>query len=951
VYDKIDVVYYFKESRLEYDITVKAGARISDIKMRFRGADALSISDKGELVFKSGMGSFVERIPESYQIIDGKKVQRVVKYSMLENDLIGFTCDNYDANVPLIIDPVLIFSTFIGGSGSDNYNMDMQVDNAGNTYLCGQVTSSNFPTTPGSFDLTYNGGSTDGVVMKLSNNGNSMIYCTYLGSYGFDGVNAIWVDKTSGEVTLCGFTEGPTFPVTPGAIQSTVNGSRDNVVAKLNAAGSALIFSTLLGGPADDRVFDLTLDNLGNIYVIGYGGSNMPVSPGCFQSTYFGNYDVYTYKLNPTATAVLYCTYIGGTTYDRPGSIAVDAQHNVYISGTVDGFSGGFPVTSGAYDISFNGGVDIFVAKFDSTLSNLLYSTFVGGPGVDWTLAPSSLKLNAANEAIGVGYVDLGFPTTAGCYDNSFNGGVSDGALFKISANGSSLLYGTFMGSSGDDRTWALQLDAAGNYWCAGQCGSGTYPTTACAYDNTYNGGISDGFISEFSASGSQLLYSTFIGGTSNDEVYALEVNGSTLQVAGTTGSTDYPVTTGAYDISHNGGGNDYFVTRLLGNTIPIFITGPSVICSAQSATLTASGATSYSWSGGPGTATMVVNPLVTTVYTVTGFTSSGCTGTETFVVTISGSAPSGLSPVSGPTLVCLGSAMQYSVNPLPGVTSYSWTLPNGWTGSSSTTVITVSGSPGSGSVSVVAINNCGPSVPSVLAVNVSTIALNIIAGTPSVCSGSPVQLSATGASSFMWNTGSASSSIVVSPTTNTMYIVSGTNAACTASQSISISVYPLPQLVVNGLKKTICRNEKATITVSGANTYLWNTGATQVTITPQVAATSTYVVTGTDANGCTNTATYVQQVAPCTGLEKNEEAEFFLYPNPANSILNVVCEDSRVFLSEIQIIGIDGKIIRSDIIMSRETTIDLSEFCKGMYLIQVKKDGKLLYSEKIIRQ
>ncbi|MFH1219857.1 MAG: SBBP repeat-containing protein [Candidatus Eisenbacteria bacterium] len=322
---------------------------------------------------------------------------------------------------------------------------------------------------------------------------------------------------------------------------------------------SALLWSTFFGGSYDDEGQSLVLDASGNAMVTGHTwSSDFPTTPGAYDTFLNGGSDVFVAKLSASGGTLLWSAFLGGGSYDWGYSLALDGSGDAVVTGWT--WSSNFPTTPGAYDTSLNGYGDVFVAKLSASGSTLLWSTFVGGSSDDIRL---SLALDGSGNAVFTGWTTYSFPVTPGAYDTSFNGGECDVFVAKLSASGSALLWSTFLGGSSDDWAVSLVLDESGNPVVTGGTESSDFPTTPGAYDTSQNGGDYDVFVAKLSASGGALLWSTFLGGSSDDYGYSLVLDApGNAVVTGETASSDFPTTPGAYDTSLNGYG-DVFVAKL----------------------------------------------------------------------------------------------------------------------------------------------------------------------------------------------------------------------------------------------------------------------------------------------------------------------------------------------------------------------------------------------------
>ncbi len=433
------------------------------------------------------------------------KVLVKVDFKVDQDFKVRFLVQDYNPDFDLVIDPQLIYCSYLGGSGDELWPSRIIRDSENCIYMSGKTQSANFPVTPGTFSTSHSG-DFDAFVIKLNPTGSQIIFCTFIGGPGMDIASDIKLVGAADDILVSGLTASAGFPTTPGAYQTVHAGLDDIYMLKLNNAGNNLIFSTLIGGSADEQISTFCLDNSGDIYVLGYGSSDFPITPGAFQQTSMGDYDVCVFKLSSDGKHLLHSTFIGGNSRDRSGGIALDNLSNVYISAWV---MGQIPTTAGAYDNSFNGDIDIAVCKFNSSLTNLLFSTLIGGPGEDLTV--SDVILDNDNNIILVGKAGNGFPTTAGAYDQNFNGGDSDGIVIKLNNTGSQLLYSSFLGSPGSDYAREVIMDPSGNLLITGNCQNG-FPTTSCPFDDSYNGGESDCFITKLDIKNSKLLYSSYFG-------------------------------------------------------------------------------------------------------------------------------------------------------------------------------------------------------------------------------------------------------------------------------------------------------------------------------------------------------------------------------------------------------------------------------------------------------
>jgi hypothetical protein len=389
-----------------------------------------------------------------------------------------------------------------------------------------------------------------------------LLASTYLGGGQVDIGTSLAFDS-SGNVFITGATASNNF-LTPGGYDTIHNGGYDVFVAKFNSSLSSLLASTYLGGSSYEEGKSLAIDSSGNVFITGFTQSNdFPTTTGAYDTSHNGStdFDVFVAKFNSSLSSLLASTYLGGNNNDYGYSLAIDSSGNVFITGFTN--SNPFPTTTGAYDTDYNGTTDfdVFVAKFNSSLSTLLASTYLGGSSSE---AVSSLAIDSSGNVFITGFTQSNnFPTTPGAYDTSFNNG--DVFVAKFNSSLSSLLASTYLGGSSGEAGSSIAIDSLGNVFITGNTGSPDFPTTAGAYDTSYNGTTDfDVFVAKFNNSLSTLLASTYLGGSGNDGGISLAMDSSgNVFITGGTSSNDFPPTTGAYDTDYNGTTDfDVFVAK-----------------------------------------------------------------------------------------------------------------------------------------------------------------------------------------------------------------------------------------------------------------------------------------------------------------------------------------------------------------------------------------------------
>ncbi|HUF90895.1 MAG TPA: SBBP repeat-containing protein [Candidatus Limnocylindria bacterium] len=383
VYTGIDVVYHGTQDAFEYDFGVAPGADPRAIALRFDQARRIELDGRGDLVLHLAHGAVRQPKPVVYQDIGGARRSVDGRY-VVNGRRVGFEVAAYDGAHPLVIDPVLVYSTYVGGTDVTE-GIAIAVDGSGNTYVAGTSIALDFPA-PGAVQ-PGNGGSYDAVVMKLNATATALVYATYLGGTDDDSAFAIDVDG-AGDAYVAGFTRSSDFPTASPLQPANAGGFADAFVTRLNASGSALVYSTYLGGADDDEAFALKVDALGTARVAGFtASSNFPTTAAALQPAHGGNYDGFLAHVSASGAALLQSTYLGGSDDDWVLGLAVDAAGALHLAGATG--STDFPITPGARQPSLGGSFDAFVVKLDAGATTRLYSTYHGGTDYDeaWAIA------------------------------------------------------------------------------------------------------------------------------------------------------------------------------------------------------------------------------------------------------------------------------------------------------------------------------------------------------------------------------------------------------------------------------------------------------------------------------------------------------------------------------------------------------------------------------------
>ncbi len=549
LYPGIDALFYAAGADIEFDFVIAPGADPSVIVLEFPDSLRLRVAEDGSLAGETSAGAFRHRKPFAYQEARGKRRPVTAGYRLAAANRVTLLLGAYDKSLPLVIDPVLNFSTFLGGTGADGA-VAAAVDAQGYLYVAGTTTSLNFPGTYGALRAA-NAGGQDVFVAKLSPDGTQLIYATYLGGSGDDTAAGIAIDGL-GNAYVVGVSGSSNFPITAGAYRAVPTGV---FVAKLSPAGTQLLYSTTID---DGAPRGIAVDGGGNAYVCGGTASvSFPVTAGALQTAKRLNRDAFITKVNSSGSALIYSTFLGGDGDDTANAIAVDPLGNAYVAGTVDVTGAGFPFTPGAFRTAWENG-EAFVAKINAAGSALVFSTFLGGSSSDSAAAIAVDSEGAAY--VGGNTSSTDFPVTAAAFQATFEGG-SVGFAAKVGALGNTLLYSTFIAPyscCAAATVTGVGVNALGQLHAVGFTASTSFPVTLDALQR-YNSGLTDGFLIRLNAAGEIALYATYLGGAGDDypQAVALDPWGN-VYVAGQTFSSNFPTTLGAVQRTPTGAGDAF---------------------------------------------------------------------------------------------------------------------------------------------------------------------------------------------------------------------------------------------------------------------------------------------------------------------------------------------------------------------------------------------------------
>jgi len=626
VYPGIDLVYYGNQQDLEYDLVVQPGANPTTARVLFEGATGVRLDASGNVVVTVANGELSLHHPHIYQEHDGIQTEVSGRYVLQGDNGVGFALGTYNTARALTIDPVLSYSTYLGG-GLTDVPSAIAVDPTGAAYVTGYTKSVNFPVTPGVFQPTHPGTVCGNDVLaapcdqvfiaKINPAGTALLYCTYLGgriasaqNQGGERATAITVDS-QGNALLTGWTHSTDFP-TSAALQPNNKGLGDGFLTKLNSAGSGLVFSTYLGGSGSEAASALAVDLLGNSYValLNDGGPDLPTSSTSHR-VFGNNKGTLVLKVTPAGSALLYSAVIGATTAN---AIAVDSVGAAYLAGQAD--ETGFP-TVNAIQPTFHGVfVDAFVTKIDPAGTSLVYSTYLGGSGSDTVFGIAVDQGGSAYLAGATTSSD--FPTTSGAfqlYRQAVEEARANNFVAKLSSSGTTLAYSTYLLSSppAGDALCGIAVDGIGEATVVGSTSNPDFPVSE-AIQPYYAGRTvafgeqedSDAYVIKLNSVGTAALYSTFLGGNRRDlgNSVALDSAGNAY-VIGVTRSTDFPVyralhptLSGDLDPQSFNNRGDIFIAKIAVSPVAAIetVTSPSFNTEGGNGRIAVTGPAGFSW-------------------------------------------------------------------------------------------------------------------------------------------------------------------------------------------------------------------------------------------------------------------------------------------------------------------------------------------------------------------
>lgn len=808
LYPGVDAVFHGDNRRLEFDFNIAPGADPDAIALQVDGARNIRLNPTGDVLLRmDATRDVVMGRPHIYQQSAEGRHDIMGHYVLGDRNRIVFVLGPYDHAQQLIIDPTVDYATYLGGNGTD-YAEGIAVDSSGNAYVAGNTSSTNFPTTtdgyqPTCLDCKAGVSYGEGFVSKLSPDGSSLIYSTYLSGAIIFGIAV----DSSGSAYVAGgvaaiVESGSGLPGLPvvNAFQSTNHGTIENAfVTKLSPDGSSLDYSTYLGGSYSDEAFGIAVDSSGSAYVTGLTNSfgfptENPIQASCDECGYStGNLfdgDAFVTKVSADGSSLVYSTYLGGSEEDSGQAIAVDSSGSAYITGLTQSID--FPTANpfqaaNASILLTTTGANAFVAKLNPGGSALDYSTYLGGADEDYG---AGIAVDSAGSAYVTGFAQShNFPTM-----NPFQAtmlGDNDAFVTKFNVDGSSLVYSTYLGGQSTTQGSSIAVDSFGNAYVTGSTTSNYFPVVDATQPNCLScSSYTSAFVSQLNATGSALLFSTYLGGSNTNAAYgvALDPSGNAY-VAGLIKSTDFP-TMAPFQAANNGSSNA-FVAKYSFPSVTALTISPTTIAS--------------------GTVNSAFSPVT--------FTATGATGTVTFAVTV-GSLPRGVTLTSAGVLsgtstqagtfaftltaadsVGDSGSQAYSFQiACPTITIGPTTLPTGTSGTAYTPVtFTETGGFGTATFAESGALPTG-----------MTFAAAVLGGTPSQAGDFPLQITATDSASC---TGSVTDTLTINP-------VGGPPVNVTDNETITVTDAYSPV-------STIADNE--TVTVADSEPFAGGTGSSTV--------------------------------------------------------------------------------------------------------------------------
>ncbi|MBS1910504.1 MAG: SBBP repeat-containing protein [Bacteroidetes bacterium] len=864
IYPHIDLVYHGTRNGMKYDFVVHPGGRVSDIAIRYTGARTLRQTEAGSVTVESPLGRVEEGTPEVYQTRSDTRRPVRGTYAAA-GTTIRFNVGAYDAARDLVIDPALLWSTFVGGGNSE---LGANFFNTGNVWgpgsgrvggngcaadrdttitFVGTTFSLDFPVTPGVAQTTYAGGATDFdcYVVRMSHHGARM-WATYFGGSNQDIAGGVAVDAQHNAYFTAG-TRSADFPTTPGAFQSPGGaGTSGAAIVKLDSLGR-LVWSTCYAGAS---LPGIAVDGAGNVYVAGSASSTVTATPAAFRTNppAAGQFAGLITKFNSTGTARIWSTFFATAAVTGPSflrfevlgatSLALDRSGNLCLCGTTG--AADLPVTGGAFQTTSRGATDAWVAEFDSA-GRRQWCTYYGGGSDDHA---SGIAVDAHRNVVVIGTTQsANLPVTAGAFQTAIAGTGTDCWIARFDSNGTNR-WGTYYGGTNYDYGAGVAIDAAGRIWCSAYSISPDFPVSGDAYQAAMRGNV-DAAVVKLDSNGNR-QWATLLGSPGWDYPEGIAVNTFGCIVTGETSDNGFPTSANAFQRTLSGG-SDGFATAFCDAAVTVSANGPLAFCAGDSVTLRVpSGFDSYRWTNGSVSSSIVVKQSGTYGVTVT---IGNCTFVSDQVQVVAHSVPQHRVV---PHLIQLCDGDSSTITVLGQLTAYHWSTGD------TTAAITVRKA-GHYSLTYLDSNGCAGHGDTAIVTVVPRPTATIVTTQPlTFCDGGSTLLDAgSGYAQYVWSNGATTPSIAATKSgTYTVRVLS--TSGCWSDESAPVRVNALPNPVVtlrNILPTTFC-NGDSTILVAASGTgatFSWSDGSTTPVIT--VRKSGKYTVIVTDTNGCSTNA------------------------------------------------------------------------------------------------
>lgn len=616
LYPGITLVYHAGTTVLKREFIVEPGVNPAAIKMQYSGQEGLSLTENGAILIRTSGGTLIETAPICYQVVDGQKVSVAGGYHLSSGNIVTFSLGKYEPCLPVIIDPVLDYSTYVGGT-QDDRGAGIGLDDFGYIYIAGSTKSTNFPLSNSPPYQQKLNGSWDVFIFKIKPDGSLPVYSTYIGGFYEDQAHDLVVDNSTGIATITGYTYSPNYPITRGGPKFNES---DVFVTQVNAAGSGLVWSTVLGGNWTEEGISIALRSDGDPVVVGFTGSsdfNVTTS-----DPWNGCTDAFVARFNGNNGARISNRYFGGSGNDYAYGVALNGTDRIFITGSTD--SPNFTVAPGFRALN-SGQTDAFITVMSPTLT-ILKDTYLGGIQND---IGTGIAVDQNSYPYITGYTNSPvspyslFPITPGAYQPNYAGGKNDAFITKMDPTLNVLNYSTYLGGNLEDRAYDIALDSGMRAYVTGWTTSDDFPTHNAIYPSR-NGIRSDAFVTEMNTTGQDLVFSTYLGGSYVDEGRAIFVtpDGVNMTLTGYTESSEFPIArpyqgflAGFPPIRYP----DAFITKIV-KLVPLvdFYGDPTIGCSPLTVNFTDASVgdpfpvTSWLWDFGDGTTSTEQNPVHT---------------------------------------------------------------------------------------------------------------------------------------------------------------------------------------------------------------------------------------------------------------------------------------------------------------------------------------------------